>query len=232
MELTPQDLYDNPTLAALTDAIVARHAAGGLASQDTGDLDPAVPPNILRFLDGGLAEPGRWRAPLVLTHRFAGHPEDVETVMTAVINHHDALRMKVVNRAGMWEQHISESADFTGLTRQTLPAGAGPGSPEEREALSAIVSGALVVGRGLDERAIDGDLCGRRTGRRAVPGAHHSRHGRRPHLTRGSRHRPADRVRATGRRRRRDSGAGDDQLAGLVTALFSAGRAPRGARTA
>ncbi len=144
VELTPQDLYDNPTLAALTDAIVARHAAGGLASQDTGDLDPAVPPNILRFLDGGLAEPGRWRAPLVLRIDSRVTPEDVETVMTAVINHHDALRMKVVNRAGMWEQHISESADFTGLTRQTLPAGAGPGSPEEREALSAIVSGALV----------------------------------------------------------------------------------------
>ena len=138
VELTPQDLYDNPTLAALTDALVARHAAGGLASQDTGDLDPAVPPNILRFLDGGLAEPGRWRAPLVLRIDSRVTPEVVEAVLTAVINHHDALRMRVVNRAGIWEQHISEAGDFADLTQRTITAGTD--TPEEREALAAIVS--------------------------------------------------------------------------------------------
>ncbi len=138
VELTPQDLYDNPTLAALTDAIVARHAAGGLASQDTGDLDPALPPNILRFLDGGLAEPGRWRAPLVLRIDSRVTPDVTEAVLTAVVNHHDALRMRVVNRGGMWEQHIGEAGDFTDLTRRTITAGAD--TPEEKEALGAIVS--------------------------------------------------------------------------------------------
>ena len=39
VELTPQDLYDNQTLAALADALVARQAAGGLASQDTGESE-------------------------------------------------------------------------------------------------------------------------------------------------------------------------------------------------
>ena len=141
VELTPQDLYDNPTLAALTDAIVARQAAGGLASQDTGDLDPAVPPNILRFLDGGLAEPGGWRAPMVLRIDSRVTPEVVEAVMTAVVNHHDALRMRVVNRAGMWEQHISDPAEFTDLTRQTITAA--PDTADEREALRTIVSGEI-----------------------------------------------------------------------------------------
>ncbi|MGV0993964.1 MAG: type I polyketide synthase [Mycobacterium sp.] len=138
VELTPQDLYDNPTLSALTDAIVDRQAAGGLASQDTGDLDPAVPPNILRFLDGGLAEPGGWRAPMVLRIDSRVTPEVVEAVMTAIVNHHDALRMRVVNRAGMWEQHISEPAEFTDLTRRTITASAD--TPEERDALCTIVS--------------------------------------------------------------------------------------------
>lgn len=141
VELTPQDLYDNPTLAALTDALVARQVAGGLASQDTGDLDPAVPPNILRFLDAGLAEPGRWRAPLVLRIDSRVSPEDVEAVMTAVVNHHDALRMRVINRDGVWEQHISEPADFTDLTQRTIAAAAD--TTEERDALGAIVSDEL-----------------------------------------------------------------------------------------
>ena len=143
VELTPQDLYDNPTLAALTDAIVTRHAAGGLASQDTGDLDPAVPPNILRFLDGGLAEPGRWRAPLVLRIDSRVTNEVAETVLTAVTNHHDALRMRIVHRGGIWEQHIGEPVDHTDLARRTITADAD--TPEENEALGAVVAEALAA---------------------------------------------------------------------------------------
>lgn len=140
VELTPQDLYDNPTLSALTEALVTRHAAGGLASQDTGDLNPAVPPNILRFLDGGLAQPGRWRAPLLLRIDSRVSPADVEAVLTAVINHHDALRMRLVNRNGLWEQQIGEPADFTDLTERMLPGSVTADTGAERDALSVMIS--------------------------------------------------------------------------------------------
>ncbi len=143
VELTPQDLYDHRSLAALADTLVARYASGGLASQDTGDLNPPLPPNILRFLDSGLAEPGRWRAPLVLRLASSVRAEDVSAVMTALVNHHDALRMRVVRRAGTWEQHIAEPGDFADLTRRALPADGGTGSSREREALSDIVSETL-----------------------------------------------------------------------------------------
>src|SRR5262249_6833692 len=111
VELTPQDLYDHASLAALADTLVARHASGGLSSQYSDDLNPAVPPNILRFLDGGLAEPGRWRVPLVLRIDSRVSVDDVRAVLTALVNHHDALRMRVANRAGMWEQQIGEPSD-------------------------------------------------------------------------------------------------------------------------
>ncbi|MCI4674258.1 beta-ketoacyl synthase N-terminal-like domain-containing protein [Candidatus Mycolicibacterium alkanivorans] len=140
VELTPQDLYDNNTLAALADTLVTRHSSGGLASQDTDELNPPVPPNILRFLDGGLADPGRWRAPLVLRLDSRVSAGAVRAVMTAVVNHHDALRMRVVNRAGVWEQHIDAPGDFTDLTERALPADAAAGSAQERESLQAIVS--------------------------------------------------------------------------------------------
>ncbi len=145
VELTPQDLYDNATLGALADTLVARHAAGGLSSQDTGDLNPAVPPNILRLLDGGLAQPGRWRVPLVLRLDARVSVSDVAAVLTAVVGQHDALRMRVVNRAGMWEQHIAAAGEFTDLAERTLPADAGSGTPQERAALRAIVAEALDV---------------------------------------------------------------------------------------
>ena len=140
LELTPQDLYDHGTIAALADALVARYASGGLASQDTDDLNPPVPPNFLRFLDGGLAEPGRWRAPLVLRLDASVRPEDVTTVLTAVVDQHDVLRMRIANRAGTWEQQIAEPGNGAELAQRSLPADAAPDSPQERAALSQIVS--------------------------------------------------------------------------------------------
>ncbi len=145
VELTPQDLYDNATLAALADTLVARQASGGLGSQDTEDLNPPVPPNILRFLDGGLAEPGRWRAPLVLRLDSRVDAGAVRAVLAAVVNHHDALRMRVVNRAGVWEQQLGEPGDFTGLTERALAADVEAGTVQEREALQAIVSETLAA---------------------------------------------------------------------------------------
>jgi phthiocerol/phenolphthiocerol synthesis type-I polyketide synthase E len=149
VELTPQDLYDNSSLSALADTLVARHAAGGLASQDIGDLDPQLPPNILRFLGSGLADRGRWRVPLVLSLDSRVSAADVTAVLTALVNHHDALRMRVADHAGIWEQQIGEPGDFTDLTERALPAGAGPGTGEEREALLGIVAD-VIAGQDLN----------------------------------------------------------------------------------
>ena len=64
LDLTPQDLYDNQTVAALAKALVARYTAGGLARQSPSDVvHPPLPPNVLYFLENGLREAGRWRIP-------------------------------------------------------------------------------------------------------------------------------------------------------------------------
>jgi len=60
-----------------------------------------------------------------------------------VVNQHDALRMRVVNRSGVWEQQIGEPGDFTDLTERALPADVEPGTSQEGEALQAIVSETL-----------------------------------------------------------------------------------------
>ena len=61
-------------------------------------------------------------------------------MLTAVTNHHDALRLRIVQRAGTWEQHIGEPQEFTELATASLPDGLAPGGPQEREAVLDILN--------------------------------------------------------------------------------------------
>ncbi|MBV9351444.1 MAG: acyltransferase domain-containing protein, partial [Mycobacterium sp.] len=109
LELTPQDLYENQTVATLAKALAGRYAAGGLARQSASDVvHPPVPPNIAYFLEHGLREAGRWRIPLILRLRPDVPVDEIRAVLTALTNNHDALRLRIVQRAGTWEQHIGE----------------------------------------------------------------------------------------------------------------------------
>ncbi|MBV8861583.1 MAG: acyltransferase domain-containing protein, partial [Mycobacterium sp.] len=141
LDLTPQDLYDNQTVAALAKALTARYAAGGLARQSPSDVEhPPVPPNIAYFLDHGVAERGQWRVPLLLQLRPDVQVEDIRSVLTAVTNHHDALRLAVVERAGTWEQVVGEPQESAELATRSLPDDVSPASPPEREALLAVLN--------------------------------------------------------------------------------------------
>jgi phthiocerol/phenolphthiocerol synthesis type-I polyketide synthase E len=141
LDLTPQDLYENPTVAALAKALVARYVAGGLARQSPDEVThPPVPPNIEYFLEHGLRDAGRWRIPLILQLSPAVHIEDIRAVLTALSNQHDALRLRIVQRAGTWEQHVGEPGEFTELTTRELADGISPASPQEREAVLDILN--------------------------------------------------------------------------------------------
>ncbi len=136
LDLTPQDLYDNPTVTGLAKALTARYAAGGLARQTPGETEhPPVPPNIAYFCEHGVRERGRWRIPLILRLRPDVCDDDVRAVLTALTNHHDALRLLVAERSGTWEQQIGQPREFTGLAIWSLPDDVAPGSPQERDAV-------------------------------------------------------------------------------------------------
>jgi phthiocerol/phenolphthiocerol synthesis type-I polyketide synthase E len=141
LDLTPQDLYENQTVAALAKALTARYATSGLARQSLSDVThPPVPPNISYFLERGVKERGQWRVPLLLQVRPDVQVEDIRSVLTAVTNHHDALRLRIVERAGTWEQVIGEPQELTELPTRSLPDDASPGSAQEREALLGILN--------------------------------------------------------------------------------------------
>ncbi|RDH79385.1 acyltransferase domain-containing protein [Mycolicibacterium moriokaense] len=141
LELTPQDLYDHPSVAKLAAALVARYAEGGLADSPTGaDMSHPVPPNMLRFFDSGLREPDRWRVPLLLAIDAGVGIDDVASVLAAVANHHDALRLKLIERVGAWEQRVGAPQDSIEVTRRTLADGLPRGSALEREAVLEMIA--------------------------------------------------------------------------------------------
>jgi phthiocerol/phenolphthiocerol synthesis type-I polyketide synthase E len=140
LDLTPQDLYENQTIAALARVLAARYAEGGLARQSPDDaVNPPVPPNVAHFLEHGLRDAGQWRIPVILQLRADIDEQAVRSVLTAVTNHHDALRLRIVEKAGTWDQRVAEPDVFTELTTRSLPEGVATGSPQEREAVLAIL---------------------------------------------------------------------------------------------
>lgn len=140
MTITPQDMYEHPTLASLTAVVDASFASSGLAKPPEAAAHPAVPPNIAYFLEQGLRDTGRWRVPLILRLDPKIGSDDIRAVLTAVVNHHDALRLSLVDNDGMWEQHIAATGEFTRLSTRPLPDGVAAGSAEERAVISSILA--------------------------------------------------------------------------------------------
>jgi phthiocerol/phenolphthiocerol synthesis type-I polyketide synthase E len=141
LDLSPQDLYENQTIASLARAVTARYAEGSLARRTrTDSAHPPVPPNVAYFLEHGLRDVGSWRVPLVLQLRPDVQLDDIRAVLTAVTNHHDALRLRLVEHAGTWDQRLAEPEEFTALATHSLPEGLEPGSEQEREAVMAVLT--------------------------------------------------------------------------------------------
>jgi phthiocerol/phenolphthiocerol synthesis type-I polyketide synthase E len=88
-------------------------------------------------------ECGRWRMPVILRLRPDVRAEDVTAVLTAVTNHHEALRLRITRQAGTWEQHIDAPREAVEPATGALPGGLLPGSPEERQAVLDICRGQI-----------------------------------------------------------------------------------------
>lgn len=119
--VTPQHLYEYPTLASLAAALDAEFTGAGLTQPPDADAYSPVPANIAGFLEHGVQELGRWRVPLIFRLAPSVTIEDVRAVLTALANHHDALRLELVDRAGTWEQHTAAPQEFGHLSSRTLP---------------------------------------------------------------------------------------------------------------
>lgn len=141
LDLTPQDLYEHPSVTALASALAARYAATGLADLPVGeDVTTPVPGNVAQFLESGLRDAGAWRVPLILSLDASVGLEDVQAVLSAVTGHHEALRMRVVERLGSWEQSVAPVEEPYPVATRTLPPDLEAGGAAQREAVMAILA--------------------------------------------------------------------------------------------
>ena len=160
LDLTPQDLYENQTRGRArqgSDRPDTRRAVWR-ASRRTTSCIPRFRRTSRTSSSMGCGSAGRWRIPLILRLRPDVAVEDVRAVLTALTNHHDALRLQIVQRAGTWEQHVGEPQEFTDLATRSLPDGIVPGSAQEREAVLDILN-EQIAGSGPVEPAADRHVC-------------------------------------------------------------------------
>lgn len=144
LELTPQDLYENQTVAGLAKRLTARYEQGGLGRKVDADPDHLpVPPNVTRFLERGLIEPNSWRIPVILRLRSDIDADTVRRVITEIVNHHDALRMQLVDTAGVVEQRIGAQIDSVDLITATIGAGLEAGEEGRRHEIIQVLDDAV-----------------------------------------------------------------------------------------
>ena len=128
IDITPQDLYDHPTVRSLAAAIAERDAEAGLTVGEEPTDHPPLPPNLARLLDGGITDYGCWRTPIVLRLAAGLGVDDVSEVLGAVVRRHEVLRLRLRRRGGVWEQIIGDPAEeqqaWSSTCVETLPAGA------------------------------------------------------------------------------------------------------------
>jgi phthiocerol/phenolphthiocerol synthesis type-I polyketide synthase E len=98
------------------------------------------PRNVGYALDHGLRDINRWRVPLLLRLDSDVHPDHVRAALTAVVNHHAALRTSYVDHAGAWLQRIAEPGEFGQLSTWTLAEDIVAGSVAERDAIASVMS--------------------------------------------------------------------------------------------
>ncbi|MFT4042002.1 MAG: beta-ketoacyl synthase N-terminal-like domain-containing protein [Gordonia sp. (in: high G+C Gram-positive bacteria)] len=146
LELTPQDLYENQTIAALAKKLTARYESGGLGRKVAADPQHLpVPPNLMGFLSTGVADAARWRIPLLLRLHGDIPADTVRTVLTAVINHHDALRTRFVERVDGYEQHIGAPAESVDLVTAEITTGLEAGESAQRTAILDVLNGRVAA---------------------------------------------------------------------------------------
>ena len=142
LDLTPQDLYEHPTVAALGEGCRrADICAGGLAHNRPVTQVTSARSAEHRALPRARLARGRPLArPADPAARLQGELDDVRSVLTAVTNHHDALRLQIVERRGNVGAAHRRTARVRATVDSVASRGCGsPAAPHERETIVSIL---------------------------------------------------------------------------------------------
>jgi amino acid adenylation domain-containing protein/non-ribosomal peptide synthase protein (TIGR01720 family) len=124
LRLTPRQLFEHPTVAGL--AALTAEAPAAAAPAETGPVTGPAPLTPIQrwFFDRELPDPGHFNQALLLAAEAPLDPARLERAVTAVLEHHDALRARFVRDADGWRQEIGAPgapAPFTRIDLSALP---------------------------------------------------------------------------------------------------------------
>ncbi|NMO19497.1 amino acid adenylation domain-containing protein [Pyxidicoccus fallax] len=102
IELSPKQLFQNPTVARLAAVAGTRLAVQAEQGPVVGPV--ALTPIQRWFFELGLEEPHHWNMSLLLESRAALDPALLERALAHVVEHHDALRLRYARAEDGWHQ--------------------------------------------------------------------------------------------------------------------------------
>ena len=133
LRLTTHDIFQYQTVAAL--AVVVR--SGGAAQAPQGPVSGAVPLTPIQhwFLSLPLPNPSHWNQALLVEVPPAFDPAAFERALTAILEHHDALRLRLVRDASGWQQRFEPPHPVAPVERIDLS-----GQAEWAQAITAVAT--------------------------------------------------------------------------------------------
>jgi len=129
LTLTPQQIFDFPTIAAQAPLVTRGQARNAEQGDVTGDL-PLTPIQCRYFAEGrSSADP--FSQTVVLEIAEALDPERLEQALNVLQRHHDGLRTRFTLEGDRWRQRI-ERPEYRHIPVERIELAAG--SPEEQDA--------------------------------------------------------------------------------------------------
>jgi non-ribosomal peptide synthase protein (TIGR01720 family) len=102
LRLTPRQLFQFPTISDLA----AVSGSGPVVDAEQGIVEGPVPLTPIQrwFVDLNLPQPHHWNQALLLRSRDRLEPRTLEAAVSALLQHHDALRLRLEPRQSEWIQ--------------------------------------------------------------------------------------------------------------------------------
>jgi amino acid adenylation domain-containing protein/non-ribosomal peptide synthase protein (TIGR01720 family) len=153
LELTPRHMFEHQTVAELA------AAAAGLGSPtcvaDQGPVTGAIPLTPVQqwFFDLQVPQPGHWNMPVMLELLEPVDPRTLETALQALVDHHDALRLRFWQEGGSWRQENAAAGEPVRVRNADLAAVPEGDRPAALMALAGEAQASLDLERGPILRA-------------------------------------------------------------------------------
>ncbi|MBZ4419893.1 non-ribosomal peptide synthetase/type I polyketide synthase [Myxococcus sp. RHSTA-1-4] len=141
IELSPKQLFQNPTVARLATVAGTRLAVQAEQGPVVGPV--ALTPIQRWFFELGLEEPHHWNMSLLLEARAALEPALLERALAHVVEHHDALRLRFARAEDGWHQASEAPGAPVMLERVDLSTVSGDAKGEELERRAAAMQQSL-----------------------------------------------------------------------------------------